>query len=76
MSMEVTAQAIFITNTFAQAHPEEHTQLWAQFEKQVPFSKRTGMYGADNYAYVKWLKSQKNPVVVQFLQENIVQRSF
>lgn len=76
MSMEVTAKSIFITNTFAQAHPQEHVRLWSQFEKEVPLNKRTGMYGADNLAYVNWLKQQKNPVVIQFLQDNIIQRSF
>lgn len=40
--MEASAKAIFITNTFAQAHPEEHIKLWRQFEKEVPVSKRSG----------------------------------
>lgn len=76
MSMEAVAKAIFVTNTFAAAHPNEHVKLWSQFEKEVPASKRTGVYGADNMAYVRWLRTQSNPVVTQFLQEDIMQRSF
>ncbi len=34
MSMEYISKAIFITNTFAQAHPQEHINLWIQFEKE------------------------------------------
>jgi hypothetical protein len=76
MSMEITSQAIFITNTFAAAHPEEHVRLWTQFEKEVPFSKRSGAYGMDNVAYIRWLRQQSNPIVSQFLANNIVQRSY
>ncbi|MCU5503639.1 hypothetical protein OCB09_09750 [Bacillus cereus] len=76
MSMEHISKSIFITNTFAQAHPEEHIRLWVQFEKEVPYSKRSGTYGADNLAYVSWLKKQQIPVVKQFLTTNITQSSF
>lgn len=76
MSIDVTGKAIFITNTFAQAHPQEHIKLWAQFEKEVPFKERSGMYGADNQAYVKWLKQQNNPLIQSFLKDNLVSRSF
>lgn len=75
MSTEVTSKAIFITNTFAQAHPEDHVRLWHQFEKEVPFSKRSGAYGMDNVAYVRWLRQQQNPIATEFLANNIVQRS-
>jgi hypothetical protein len=76
MSMEYISKAIFITNTFAQAHPQEHINLWIQFEKEVPYSKRSGAFGTDNLAYVKWLKIQKNPTVnKQFLTQNIMELS-
>lgn len=74
MSHDVVGKAIFITNTFATANPELHRELWAQFEKEVPFPKRSGMYGADNVAYVRWLKAQKNEIVNGFLHENIIAR--
>jgi hypothetical protein len=74
--IEQIAQSIFITNTFAQAHPEEHVQLWNQFEKEIPHNKRSGAYGADNVAYVRWLKGQNNSVVTEFLNGSIIQRSF
>jgi hypothetical protein len=73
MTMQTTAKAIFITNTFAQAHPEEHTKLWQQFEKEVPFSKRSGAYGMDNVAYIRWLRTQNNPVAKEFMAGSIVQ---
>lgn len=76
MSMEATSQAIFITNTFASAHPREHVELWTRFEKEVPFGKRSGAYGMDNVAYVRWLREQGNPVVSEFLNNNIVQRTY
>lgn len=69
-------QAIFITNTFASAHPKEHVELWRQFEKEVPFSKRSGAYGIDNLAYVRWLRAQRHPLVKQFIDENVIMRSF
>lgn len=74
MTMELSSKAIFITNTFAQAHPQEHVKLWAQFEKEVPFSKRSGAYGMDNVAYVRWLRQQQDPVVIDFLSSSILQR--
>lgn len=75
MSFDAVAKSIFITNTFAGAHPEEHVRLWKQFEQEVPFSKRSGAYGADNIAYVRWLKQQNNPVIKTFLNNDIIQRS-
>ncbi|MBU5261992.1 hypothetical protein [Bacillus atrophaeus] len=74
MSMEASAKAIFVTNTFAQAHPEEHIKLWRQFEKEVPASNRSGAYGIENMAYVRWLRKLDNPVVSEFLKESILQQ--
>lgn len=76
MKQDPIAKAIFITNTFAQAHPKEHIALWTQFEKEVPVNKRTGAYGADNLAYVKWLKEQNNPTVMEFTRNDIMTQSF
>lgn len=73
-TIDFTSKAIFITNTFAQAHPEEHIKLWGQFEKEVPYGKRSGAYGLDNVAYVKWLGQQRNQVAMDFLANNIIQR--
>jgi hypothetical protein len=64
-------RAIFITNTFADAYPEAHIRLWEQFEKEVPASKRSGHYGADNVAYVNWLKKKNPPEFQQFIQNHI-----
>jgi len=75
MSLDTIASSIFITNTFAAAYPEEHLRLWKQFEQEVPFSQRSGTYGADNVAYIRWLKKQKNPVVLKFLSEDIIKKS-
>ncbi|MED3625647.1 hypothetical protein P4478_00180 [Bacillus subtilis] len=72
MLMEASAKAIFVTNTFAQAHPEEHIKLWKQFENEVPVSKRSGAYGVENMAYVRWLKKLDNPIVREFLRESII----
>lgn len=71
--MEATAKAIFITNTFAGAYPKTHVELWAQFEKEVPVGQRSGAYGADNLAYVRWLKKQTHPLIRHFLQNDIQQ---
>lgn len=76
MSLDSISKAIFVTNTFAQAHPKEHVSLWMQFEREVPFSKRSGAYGADNLAYMRWLRTQQNPIVSNFLAQDIVARSF
>lgn len=75
MSLDAVSRSIFITNTFAKAHPEEHIKLWEQFEKEVPFNKRSGAYGADNLAYIKWIRTQDNPVVKQFLSNDIVYKT-
>jgi hypothetical protein len=74
--METVAKAIFVTNTFANAHPNEHVALWEQFEKEVPINERSGAYGVDNMAYIRWLRQQNNPIVNQFLKDNIIQKSF
>jgi hypothetical protein len=65
-------QAIFHTNSFAGDYPEKHTELWHQFEKEVPQAQRSGYYGADNVAYVKWLKEKKDPVYMQFVQQGVL----
>ncbi len=73
--MDGLSKSIFITNTFAAAHPQEHISLWNQFEKEVPAKERSGAYGADNMAYMRWLREQNNPTVNQFLKESIVNQS-
>ncbi len=73
--MDGLSKAIFITNTFAAAHPQEHITFWKQFEKEVPVKERSGAYGADNMAYIRWLRKQNNPLVNQFLKESIVNQS-
>lgn len=75
--MQMTVdRAIFITNIFADYHPEKHVELWTQFEKEVPASKRSGVYGADNLAYVKWLKEKKNPIFMEFIKEHVSVMTF
>jgi hypothetical protein len=64
-------RSIFITNTFAQLHPREHIFLWDMFQKQVPAAKRRGYYGAENVAYINWLKNRKDKVFVDFIHEEI-----
>lgn len=68
------SKSIFITNIFAQSHPEEHVKLWNRFVKEVPPLKRNGYYGAENDAYVRWLKEQNDPVFDAFVQEQIIGR--
>lgn len=69
-------RSIFATNAFASQYPEEHIELWRQFEEAVPQQKRTGYYGADNAAYIKWLLEIKHPLFNAFLQKNIVGKQF
>jgi hypothetical protein len=76
MSFDAISKSIFVTNTFAQAHPREHVVLWKQFEQEIPVKERSGVYGADNMAYIKWLRTQNNPIVNNFLKDNIVQKSY
>lgn len=64
-------RAIFATNAFASEYPADHIRLWAQFEQEVARSKRTGYYGADNDAYIKWLREKKDPIFVGFAQNNV-----
>ncbi len=64
-------QAIFITNIFAESYPELHLKLWGNFQKEVPKSKRTGVFGADNLAYIKWLKKDENPVFLNFVKKDV-----
>jgi hypothetical protein len=69
-------RAIFITNTFAMAHPDLHTQLWGEFLAEVPASKRSGYFGADNIAYVQWLKKKQHPVFLEFIQDHVDVKTF
>jgi|GEM_PF-3237653 len=69
-------RSIFATNAFASQYPEEHTALWHQFEEAVPQQKRSGYYGADNAAYVKWLRETKQPLFLSFLQASIEGKQF
>jgi hypothetical protein len=71
MSTMTIDRAIFITNVFADANPEAHIKLWKQFEQEVPASKRSGHYGADNVAYINWLKKKNPPEFQQFIQQHI-----
>jgi hypothetical protein len=72
MSQPLTIdRAIFITNTFADAHPAQHKALWAKFEQEVPAAQRSGFYGSENLAYIKWLKKQNHPVFQRFANEHI-----
>lgn len=64
-------KAIFITNVFAEHNPESHVLLWRRFENEVPVNKRSGVYGSDNLAYINWLKKEKDPVFLSFIDENI-----
>lgn len=75
MSVDAFGRSIFITNTFANAHPEIHVELWNRFIQDVPKKERSGVYGADNLAYVKWLNTQNNPLVQEFLQTYTIQES-
>jgi len=70
MSMTID-KAVFITNIFAESNPEVHTDLWKQFEREVPVKERSGMFGASNIAYIKWLKVQNNPVFNSFIANNV-----
>lgn len=75
MSVDHIGRAIFITNTFANAYPEEHIQLWNQFEREVPVNQRSGIYGADNLAYVRWLRKKQIPLVQEFFRNYNVHHS-
>ncbi|QHW35786.1 hypothetical protein GZH47_33370 (plasmid) [Paenibacillus rhizovicinus] len=66
MDQNQVNQSIFITNAFASEFPAEHTGLWRQFEKEVPLKDRSGIYGSDNVAYVRWLKNQNHPAYEEF----------
>jgi hypothetical protein len=68
-------QAIFITNAFADAYPDEHRRLWGEFEREVPHRERSGVYGKENVAYIKWLSQKKPPLFVQFIKTHIESRS-
>lgn len=72
--MKEINQAIFMTNTFAKEYPDVHVQLWKEFEQAVPFSQRSGYYGADNVAYIRFLKQKKHPVFVNFFSNNVEAR--
>ncbi|WP_067923760.1 hypothetical protein [Alicyclobacillus shizuokensis] len=64
-------RAIFATNAFADAYPDEHRKLWAQFEQEVPARERKGAYGRENVAYVRWLIQTQNPLFRRFIQEHV-----
>ncbi len=57
---------IFATNSFAKEYPDVHVELWEEFEKLIPPADRTGYYGADNVAYIKFLRKSNNPVFDNF----------
>lgn len=69
-----TNQAIFMTNTFAQANPEAHIRLWGMFENEVPLSKRSGVFGIENVAYINFLRARKEPVFMKFFQDSVESR--
>lgn len=69
-------RAMFITNIFATAYPELHTSLWNEFEKEVPTKQRSGYFGADNLAYITWLKKKNHPVFTKFVNEAVDIRTF
>jgi len=73
--MDHIQRSIFATNAFASEYPEEHVKLWQQFEKEVPVSKRSGAYGADNAAYIKWLREKKVPTFMNFINSGLVSRT-
>jgi hypothetical protein len=64
-------RAIFATNAFADAFPKEHIELWKRFENEVPYKDRSGVYGAENVAYIRWLTKIRHPLFVKFAQEHI-----
>jgi hypothetical protein len=66
-------QSIFTTNAFASEFPTEHTRLWYEFESEVPLKDRSGVYGSDNVAYIKWLVQKKDPAFEEF-QRGIIKR--
>ena len=68
-------KSIFATNIFAEHHPDLHLKLWKEFEAEVPESQRTGYYGSDNVAYVKYLKQKKDPTFLSFIQEAVESRT-
>lgn len=64
-------RAIFLTNVLASADSYRHLELWNQFEREVPPSERTGYYGADNVAYIKWLKKHHSDFLTEFTNETL-----
>lgn len=64
-------QAIFMTNTFAESNPQEHVKLWGEFEKEVPYAKRSGYFGADNVAYINYLRKIKAPAFITFFNQDV-----
>lgn len=67
-------QAIFMTNTFAEANPERHVELWEEFEQEVPVSKRSGYFGADNVAYIAFLRKKQDPTYLAFFNDSVESR--
>lgn len=64
-------QAIFMTNTFAEANKEVHVNLWNDFERDVPVAQRSGYFGADNVAYIMYLRKRKEPLFFDFFSESL-----
>jgi hypothetical protein len=62
---------IFLLNTFADLHPELHTSLYAQFEKQTKPSDRQGYYGKDSKAYILFLKNRNQPEFMTLIQKGM-----
>jgi len=68
-------RAIFVTNAFADACPQEHHRLWNIFEQEVSYEKRSGYYGADNLAYINWLNMNRPVAYMNFINGHIESRS-
>ena len=49
-------------------------QLWKEFEEDVEPSKRSGVFGADNLAYMKWLNEKKHDTFISLIDNSIVSR--
>lgn len=68
-------QSIFMTNVFAERHPHEHVRLWKAFEEATPVGQRSGFFGADNVAYIAYLKKIKDPTFTAFFNADVEGRS-
>jgi len=68
--MEIS-KAIFLTNTFAEMHPDKHTELWNKFIESNVDIKKNSPYGVDNLKYIEFMKKLQDPVFMNFARENI-----